>query len=305
MKCLVPFTVTPAMVVAASIPESNYPAWSAVTTYAASTPGTPVRVAKGHKDWESVAAGNLNHDPEADDGTWWIEVGPSNLLAMFDEVPSTVMQASASSVSVTLAPGQWVTDIALVAFAGTSARVQVFEADGTTLLQEQTKPLPGIPGPSFYDWFFRDAVALTGSIVFSGLPRRLTGRIVVTLYGPGSVSLGVLALGTAHDLGTTLVDVSTSIKDYSGINTDEFGTVSITRRKRVKKLRYPMQLLNRDVPRVLALRDHVSATMCVFFEDGASDALSDAMLAYGFFNDFPLLIKGPTYSTYTLEVQGA
>ena len=117
---------------------------------------------------------------------------------MFDEKTTTVSTSATSSMAVTITPGAWVTDLALVAFAGTSARVQVYESDGTTLIHEQTKVLPGIAAPSFFDWFFSRALVASGSIVFGGLPRRIAGKIVVTMYGPGSVSLGVLALGVAH-----------------------------------------------------------------------------------------------------------
>lgn len=305
MKILAPITITPAMLLASDLPETEYPAWSNVTTYAASTPSSLVRVIKGNKVWESAQGANTNKDPETAGAAWWIKVGPTNRWAMFDEVPSTVSYLAASSLSVTLAPGVWVTDLALVEFAGTSARVQVFEPDGTTLLFDQEKALPGIASASYFDWFFRDDVVTDGSIVFNNLPRRLNGRIVVTLQGPGAVSLGVLALGIAHSLGTLLADADTDIKDYSRVETDEFGAVTVTRRKRSKVQRYSLLVRNADVPRVLALRRKLSTVMCVFYEEGASDAMHDALLAYGLFSKFPLAIKGPVFSTYTLDVQGA
>lgn len=300
MKVLAPITVTEAMLVSSTLPETEHPAWSSGSTYALAG-----RVIKAHKVWQSAQASNTNHEPTTDDGTWWTLVGPSNTWAMFDEKTSTVSASATSSMEVALSTGVWVTDLALVAFAGTSARVRVYESDGTTLLYDQTKVLPGIASPSFYDWFFSRALVASGSIVFTGLPRRVAGKIKVTMNGPGSVSLGVLALGVTHDIGSTQDDPTSDLVDYSRVDWDEFGDVTITRRKRLKRVTYPVYLPNADVPRVLALREALSSVMCVFIGTDEIENLQDALLAYGLFTKFPLAIRGRTHSTYTVEVQSA
>lgn len=300
MRVIVPIAVTEGMLLSSSLAEDEYAAWSSGTTYALAA-----RAIKAHKVWESVQAGNLNHDPETDTAhTWWIEVGPSNRWAMFDEKPSTRSVAAASTLTLTLQPGVWITDVALVGFAGTSARVQVYESDGVTLLFDQKKPLPGIAETSFYRWFFRDRVVIDGDIVFTGLPRRLNGRIVVTLTGPGEVSLGVLAIGVGHAVGSTLAPSTSDLIDYSRVQTDELGDTTITRRKRARRASYQVFLPNADVPRVRALRDRISSVMCVFVGSQLGNQQS-ALLAYGLFTRFPLEIGGTTHSTYSMEVQGA
>lgn len=48
--------------------ETKYATWDSGTTYAAD-----FIVKKGTKYWESQQGSNTNHDPETDDGTWWME----------------------------------------------------------------------------------------------------------------------------------------------------------------------------------------------------------------------------------------
>lgn len=299
MKILVPIAVTEPMLVDSTLPETEHAAWSSGATYALAD-----RVIYDHKVYESLQAGNTNKLPSTQTD-WWALVGPSNRWAMFDEKTSTASSAASSSMSVTLQPGVWATDLALVGLVGTSARVQVYEPDGTTLVYERTQTLPGIAGSSYYAWLFERSIVVAGSVVFSGLPRRRNGRIVVTVFGPGSVALGVLALGTTHEVGQTQGGASTDIVDYSRVQFDEFGDVSITRRKRSKRISYQVQLANSDLPRVLALREALSSVMCVFIGVDNVANIQDALLAYGLFTRFPVEIDGPVISTYSLEVQSA
>lgn len=298
MKVIVPVTITDAMLLSSSIAEDDAPAYAAGTTYAAGA-----QVVYLHRVYESKQGSNLGKTPSTETA-WWTDLGPTARWAMFDERPSTLSAAAASTVTFTVAPGVWVTDIALIDLAGTSARVQVYDSDGTTLLWQQTKPLPGISETSYYRWFFRDRVLTDGDLIFSGLPRRLGARITVTLTGPGSVSLGVAAFGIAHTIGQTMAPGASDLIDYSRVQTDEFGATTITRRARARRNTYQVHLLNADLPRVRALRDRISARMCVFVGDESAN-LQSAMLAYGLFTRFPLEIAGPVHSSYSLEVQGA
>lgn len=298
MKILIPVTVSDSMLLSSSLAEADAPAWSGATTYALAA-----QVMKGHKVWESAIASNLNNDPEADDGTNWVLVGPTNRWAAFDEKPSTKSTAT-GSMTWTLQPGVWVSDIALIAAAGGQARVRVIASDGTTVLYDQTKALPGLAGASFHAWFFRDrGEPVDADLLFEGLPRRLTGTIEVSVTGGGSVSLGVLALGVIYAAGETLAGSNSDLIDYSKVTTDEFGETSIKRRARARRTSYQVLIPTADLPRLRTLRERISSVPVVAI-GATSDAMRAALLTYGLVRSMPIEIPGPTVTTYTLEMMG-
>ena len=298
MKILVPITVTEGMLLSSSIAEDDAPAWAVGTTYAAGA-----QVIKAHKVWESAVASNLANDPETDDGTKWLLVGPTRRWAAFDEKPSTKATAT-GSMTWTLQPGVWVTDLALISAAGGQARVRVIGSDGTSVLYDQTKALPGLAGASFHAWFFRDrGEPVDADLLFEGLPRRLTATIEVTVSGAGAVSLGVLALGVIYAAGETLAGSNSDIIDYSKVTTDEFGVTVIKRRARARKTTYQVLIPTSDLPALRTLRERISSVPVVAI-GATGDAMRAALLTYGLVRSMPIEIPGPTVTTYSLDMMG-
>lgn len=296
MKVIIPVPITPAALLASSIAEDDHAPWSNATTYAADA-----RCIHDHHVWISAQAGNLNHEPGTDEA-WWVDDGPTNRWRMFDDSPGTT-STGAGSISVTLRPGAWVNAVALIGAVCRTARLQVLAADGTTVLFDQTQELTNLYRSSFHAWFMRDRFELPDDVVFDGLPRRVTGSIVVTLTGPGTVSLGVLKAGLQHDFGTTLAESETDPVSHSRVLVDEFGGVTVRRRGSSRQLRIPLYIDNADLPRVLALRAAIDGLPCVF--SGAdSRRMRSALLAYGLATRMPISVKGVQHSTATLEVQG-
>ncbi len=84
---LPPYVVSDANFVSSNIPETDYPVWSAATTYAV---GARVIVLSTHSIYESVQASNLNNNPVVDSALaepeWWVRVGATNRWKPFDRV---------------------------------------------------------------------------------------------------------------------------------------------------------------------------------------------------------------------------
>src|SRR5574343_1388504 len=105
MKLLRPITITDAMLISSGIaePDAGDPAtWNSCTTYVA---GNTVRLASTHRIYKSMQAGNLNHDPSTDDGTWWVSMGGVNRWAMFGGNGRTASAKAASPLAGTIAQG--------------------------------------------------------------------------------------------------------------------------------------------------------------------------------------------------------
>jgi hypothetical protein len=113
-------------------------------------------------------------------------------------------------------------DIVLLGLAGT--QVQIFSgATGATLVRTVAIPAPVAP-------------STTSQLVITGLGIAAGNRIGVVITGTGAVQCAHLGLGTFLDMGQTLGGPQISLTDFSRINVDDFGVISVVRRGYSRKL---------------------------------------------------------------------
>ena len=101
LKFLKPVTITTAMLISSTRAETDHSAWASGTTYAAADRCISTTT---HRIYASVQGSNTNHNPTTDDGTWWIDVGPTNRWAMFDQTVGSIT-SQATPLTVVLDPG--------------------------------------------------------------------------------------------------------------------------------------------------------------------------------------------------------
>lgn len=296
MKVLKPITITEGMLTSSTLTEADHAAWNSGTTYALAD-----RVIKAHKIWEAAQGSNTNHDPETDTAhTWWLEVGPTNRWAMFDGAVSTASE-SADDIAVVITPGVVINGVAVVAAVGDQVRVRML--DGATEVFNETQSLDSTPISDWDEYFFADQV-LAGELIFDGLPRYLTASVEVLIEkAPSGAAVGVVALGTVHDIGSSAAAASAGISDYSRKETDDFGTVALVQRSYAKRSSQRLVIDTADLRRVQALLSSLRAVPCVWI--GADDTSRfSPLVVFGWFKAFGLDIPGPVKSYCTLEIEG-
>ena len=201
-----------------------YAAWSGAVTYAAND---IVANFTEHKLYESVAGSNLNHNPVGDDGTWWLEIGPTNRWAMFDQKTGTQTQWLEEVQVVIDVTGRMDT-VGLLNLSGTSVNITMM--DGATELHNEDYSLISTEGiDSLYSYLYEPIVYLT-DLVITGLPIDADPELTVALTGGSTVAIGGLILGQAADIGGTQYGARVGITDYSRITTDDFGNYTIVQR---------------------------------------------------------------------------
>ena len=110
-----PTPITPAMLIASDVPEDDYAAWDADTTY--NTGGRCISLAT-HKVYQSKTDSNTGNDPTLDAaGLNWIVVGATNRWKPFDTSVSTQVR-QANSFSYQLRPGRAITSLAVLNITG-------------------------------------------------------------------------------------------------------------------------------------------------------------------------------------------
>jgi hypothetical protein len=266
-----PVTVTEAVLTDSSVPETEYVAWSAVDSYA-----TGARARKAHRVWESLVDSNHGNDPTIAGTTKWIDAGPTNRWAMFDEALGSYTTGT-GRIIVNLTAAEAVQGLAVLDTNADSVRVQA-------------------PG---YD---RTQPATAATISFLDLAVAAGATITVTIAvddQEGAVSAGTLLFGRLLGLGVTEASPTAAITDYSKKETDDFGAVTVVERAWAKRMDANALIATSAVDDVFSRVASVRARPVLWIADEGTDALT----IYGFYKSFSIEISENT-SKLSLSVEG-
>lgn len=264
LKLVQPHDITLA---ASSVAEDDHAEWASGTTYAL---GERVIKAATHRVYESAMAANTGNDPGEPNGAW-IDIGPTNRWAMFDEALGTATSAATSIAVTVTATGA--DAVALLDVTGATVRV---EAGGYDRMQDV--------GP--------------GALLFLDMPAT-TGPVTVTISGSGTVAVGTMLLGKLVRLGVTGAAPTTGITDFSRKEADEFGEVAVVERAWAKRMTAQAQIATAALDLVANRIATVRARPSLWIGDDEIDSL----IVYGFFRDFTVEV-GENVSTLSLTIEG-
>jgi hypothetical protein len=294
MRIIRPTKITDANLTSSSVPETDHPAWASGATYALGD-----KVIRGHRRWESAAAGNIGHDPLLG-GTYWTDLGATNRWKMFDDSVGSVTTAT-GSMTVVLAPGQ-VDAVALLGLSAKQATVEMTVGGGLVYSSTQRTAISGTSIDNWYSWFFEPLGART-KLVFDDLPSYAGGVVTVTIEGegPGSVvGCGSLLIGRQFQIGTTLAGADLGINDFSKKDTDAFGVTTVI--ERTFSSRFTVRVAIQS-SRATAIFDELAkrrATPILWLGEDEIDVLT----VFGFFKNFSIDLQSKTGISYvSLEVE--
>lgn len=297
MKFVMPVAVRGAVFVASSVPEDDAPPWSAETTYAA---GAEVISSVTHRIYESAQAENVGHDPAEGDEAWWIDIGPTNRWAMFDDAVGTQTSA-ASPLAAALAPGIC-NALVLLDLDAISVRVVVTDGDAGPTVYDRTFALPDAAEIfDWYDYFFADFDRRT-TLIVDDLPPYRNARITVTIDGPGAVKCGSCIVGNLVALGRTLTSPQVGIVDYSKNETDDFGVTKVIPRGFAKRIEARFILESKRTDYTAKKLAAIRATPVVWVTGNGS--AYESLVTYGYYRDWNIDIAYPTFSEATIEIRG-
>lgn len=295
MKVVKPIIVTDAVLTASNATET-VALYNAATTYAL---GNRVRLDTTKKIYECIQAPSTGNAPDTSP-LWWVEVGPTNKWAMFDDSTST-QTAQASPLTVTLAPG-YINSLALFGLEGQTLTVDVTDGAGGPNVYSRTVNLDGTVLADWYQYFFEPFVQL-GDVVLTDLPPYGAARVTASISGTGTVKCGHLGVGTFYDLGEAEFGASAGIIDFSRKDVDAFGATKLTKRKFSKRMNARMELPTAQINKVQRVLADLRATPCAWV--GADDvALYAPLVVWGFYRDFSIDVAYPTLSYCSLEIEG-
>lgn len=298
MKVIAPKALIDSMLVSASIaePDTSETAWNALTAY---TAGDLAIRTQTHRVYERLVAGTTATAPESDP-TNWLDVGPTNRWAMFDNQISTASAAS-NTLSVTINTG-YISGVAFVGLVGVQLVVTVKDAPGGSTVYTRTINLDGTIIADWYGYFFEPSVQLD-TVALTDLPPYNNMQIAATITATGSVQCGGMVFGLVYDLGESAFGATAGITDYSVKEVDQFGTVTFVPRTFAKRATFPLMLEAAQMRRVQRQLSELRAKPAMWI--GADDTtLYAPLVIYGWYRDFQIEVAYPTEVLVSLEIEG-
>lgn|GEM_PF-835344 len=271
-RALRPFTVDDSVLASSSVPETDHAAWDSGTDYFIGD-----RVIRLHRVYESLGDLNTDHDPSVDT-TRWLDVGPTNRWAMFDQALGTVTSKAMGFTFTLTAPGA---TTALAVLDATAASIRV-QAPG----YDQTKAVvAGAAGNAL----FLDLVAAAGAAI----------TVTVAPLADGTAEVGTLLFGTIDPFGVTETSPTIGITDYSLKTTDDFGGTTVVPRAWSKRMVLRSLLSTSAVDNVMRRLATLRAIPTLWIADDAFSSLS----VFGFFRDFTVTLSAAA-STASVTIEG-
>lgn len=297
MKLIRPVAITPAMLTACNVPETDHAAWSSGTAYVVGN-----RCLYDHKIYYCLA-NNTNYQPDLNTGGTtpkWLDEGYDNRWKMFDAVVGS-QTSQATSITLTLEPGL-IDSMAFLDLEASTIDIVMTDPTDGVVYTESLDLVAKTYIVDAYTYFF-EPIITDDSAVLLGVPAYGNASIAITISNPGGVAkIGTLVVGAQKDMGGTQYNPTISITDYSKKTVDDFGNYTVVQRAYSKRLSCETWVANNmvdDLHRTLAA---YRATPAVWV--GTDDGSFSSMIVYGFYKSFSITIPYPDYSTCSLEIEG-
>ena len=282
MRVIVPVTFDRTTQLTSTTATNAYADWDYTTSYA-----PPERITYQDYYWEAVDAVGSGTEwaPDFEASNPWLNIGPANKHAMFDESPSSLTEGT-GTLTVVVTPGD-VDSLALINL--TAYSLSVTGVVGTSTTYSASMNTDGLTEVVLTDLPGGTGLSLTVSMMASGTA--------------GTVSVGDVVFGAIHEVGTSQAGASASMIDYSTKQTDTYGDTVFVQRGFAKTLSIETLIPNGDLNRVMRLISGLRATPTVWIASDHPD-YSAPGIVFGYYRDFQIDIRYPTYSICSFEIDG-
>ena len=295
MRVIKSIDTTDAILTSSNIAEDEHPMWVSAASYTALT-----RVIYKHKIYEAIITHNgITTTPDLD-LTRWSTISYTNRYKMFDNIISN-SSSRIGGIEFKLTPNQAIDSIVFLNVNAATVRV-VMTDPVLGVVYDKTQILSGIDGVTdYFSYFFAPVGANKNTALFLDLPSYPTANVTVYISsGTALVEVGEVVYGIKKVVGRTNYGTSIGIKSYSRKEFDEFGNVTVVKRKNSKYCEYDIDIDNYMLSDIQRFFSDIDSVPCVFI--GNEDL--EELIVYGFYSDFKATISFPTVSKCTLRVEG-
>jgi hypothetical protein len=270
--------------------------WAAATNYALgqiATRSTTLRI------YERLVAGVSATAPESDP-THWLDIGPANRVAMFDNQISTKSKSYIPSgliqVALNTSGGA---SLALFGVAASDVNVKLIDNSTAAVYYNVTKY-----ASDFYESYVNGKlfVAEESKPLVFDIPYHFNCKLTVQISGGFGAECAVFVWGDSYNIGESRLGARSGIADFSKKLTDDFGVTTFVRRAVSKKVSAELNVPVSEVGAVQALLTGIRSTPCVWIPSTSS--LLSYLITFGWYRDFNINVQYQTRAQCTLEVEG-
>ena len=288
--------VTDPVLTTPPVPETDYPAWNAATNY---TLATRVIRTSTHRIYENLIAGVNASTPESAP-TRWLDVGPTNARAMFDDAVGTVTQAGAPTMSWAMSPAAVIDTLALLDVSASTARAVMVIPGPVTVFDRTISLENSATVTDEWEWCFGQIVRRS-TAVFNDLPPYADGVLTVTLTDISNVSCGTCRIGSTFFIGVDDFGARAGIVDSSVVSTDAFAVTTVVERPFRKRTVSTITVDNIAFDEVLRRLSLARAKPRLYI---GANGLYDAFLVFGIFKSLEVELEHVHESVCSLEILG-
>jgi len=268
---------------------------------APSATGVTIVSAKGGTtyNWESKDA-DFNYN---DSSGYTYTIYETTILATTDLVSSVVN--STLSYVFTVPAGCISVKISLMAKTATDIVWFDTVSLSEVVYNKTTSTLTTIAVVDWYTYFFEPIIRATDimktDLAEIGMPPISTASVtIIVTYTAGTAKCGEIVMGLKFELGRMKYNPSIGIIDYSIKSADAFGNYSITTRAYSKRMSCDLVIKNTIVDEVFRQLALYRSTPVVY----VGSEVYSALIIYGFYKSFEIVIPYPNYSECLLELEG-
>jgi hypothetical protein len=285
--------------------DATFAEWSGATAYVI---GDKVKVTSTHKVYEAVANNTNQFPPDnlspADPTGEWIEFSATNRWKAFDQaVQSQTLADSSAGITYEFQINSLMTAVALFNLIGSDVRITVTLPGDSVATYDETFEL--FDSSLLVDWFeyFFAETETKSDILVSGLPGYFGGLMTIEITGAPVCAVGEIAAGKLENIGQTAWGGRINSLDFSRVDEDVFGNVTILRRGSAKRIEYPVMWPSNDTRRIDRILDNIRSTPAVFAATPCENGADYGFFAYGFYQTYDINVAGPALSYATIEVR--
>jgi hypothetical protein len=265
--------------------------------------GDEVIVSSVHRKYRCLVSETFDYPVDGateDASATWIDIGPTNKWAMFDE-KTTTSTIDGTSFSMTFNPVNYVNAMAFFNVAGTeSINITVKDAGGTERYNEDFALIDISPIYDYYTYFFYQNTS-NDELVADDLPPYYDPEITVTFTG-NTISVGAMVMGFANQIGTALTDTQTDTLDYSRQEYDVFGELTYIERPVVKLNTYEVLADKTINPYIQNLIKKLIGKNTLWIGDIGG---GQKLITYGRYERSPIPFTMPNDVRYSITVRGS
>lgn len=283
MRIIEPYKVTPTMMTASNVPETDHGAWVNSTTYALGD-----RVIRNHSIWESIQAANTGHNPENDAlNAWWVRIGATNRWRAFDERLGG-LTIGGTTITYTITLPRTLNALAFFSLNATSVRVKVTTPGSVVVHDETTQLVNRSDVGNFWEYIYGDFSA-RADVVMTNIPLPAGAAVAITITAGLAAEVAEIIFGNDLEIGTTLVDTSLGIVDYSKKDRDEWGGIFIVPKPVTSTVRFRFSIPTEGAGRVQQIMRRIASKLCIFYAVDGEDPFGTTIP--GILRDYELTLR--------------